>query len=99
CPCAFRRPDRQRGRQGTGARVGREGIRLAEECKRRSRGEIEMNPAKSKADNPYVAAFEQAATFRNTEPSWLREVREASFARFNQVGYPTVNEEEWKYTN
>ena len=58
-----------------------------------------MNPAKSKADNPYVAAFEQAASFRSDEPAWLRELREASFARFNEVGYPTVNEEEWKYTN
>jgi Fe-S cluster assembly protein SufD len=58
-----------------------------------------MNPARSKADNSYVAAFEQSASFRNNEPSWLREIREASFARFSEVGYPTVKEEEWKYTN
>ena len=55
-----------------------------------------MNPVKTKA-NPYVAAFHQATSFRNDEPAWLREVREASFSRFNEVGFPTVNEEEWKY--
>jgi Fe-S cluster assembly protein SufD len=58
-----------------------------------------MNPVKTKADNPYVAAFHQATSFRKDEPAWLREVRQASFSRFNEIGFPTVNEEEWKYTN
>jgi Fe-S cluster assembly protein SufD len=58
-----------------------------------------MNPAKTKADNAYVAAFHQAADFRGDEPAWLREFRESSLARFNEVGFPTVNDEEWKYTN
>jgi len=58
-----------------------------------------MHPVKTKADNPYVAAFHQATSFRNDEPAWLRDVRESSFSRFNEVGFPTVTEEEWKYTN
>ena len=35
----------------------------------------------------------------NAEPSWLRRMREDSFAHFERVGFPSVKEEEWKYTN
>ena len=35
----------------------------------------------------------------NAEPSWLRRMREDSFAHFERVGFPTVREEDWKYTN
>ena len=50
-----------------------------------------------KEDNAYVAAFKQAV--RHDEPAWLRNYREASLAQFKEAGFPTVNEEEWKYTN
>jgi len=30
--------------------------------------------------------------------SWLRRTREAALERFAQVGFPTVRDEEWKYT-
>jgi Fe-S cluster assembly protein SufD len=33
------------------------------------------------------------------EPDWLRRARLDSFAHFEQVGFPTVKEEDWKYTN
>jgi Fe-S cluster assembly protein SufD len=58
-----------------------------------------MHPVQTKSDNAYAAAFQQAAESRSSEPEWLRGLREASFARFNEVGFPTVHEEEWKYTN
>lgn len=58
-----------------------------------------MKPAQTKADNPYAAAFQQATSLRHDEPVWLREFRETSLARFNEIGFPTINEEEWKYTN
>src|ERR1700674_3238293 len=35
----------------------------------------------------------------NAEPSWLRRMREDSFAHFERTGFPSVKEEEWKYTN
>jgi Fe-S cluster assembly protein SufD len=47
----------------------------------------------------YGSAFDDAVTRRAGEPSWLRDFRETSFARFQAVGFPTVAEEEWKYTN
>jgi Fe-S cluster assembly protein SufD len=30
---------------------------------------------------------------------WLKRLRLEALARFEQLGFPTVNEEEWKYTN
>jgi Fe-S cluster assembly protein SufD len=32
-------------------------------------------------------------------PRWLRDLREASFARFCEVGFPTVRDEDWRFTN
>jgi len=33
------------------------------------------------------------------EPLWLRELRGRSFDQFERVGFPRVEQEEWKYTN
>ena len=33
------------------------------------------------------------------DPLWLRELRGRSFDRFERVGFPGVEQEEWKYTN
>ena len=35
----------------------------------------------------------------SAEPSWLRRMREDSFAQFERTGFPSVKEEEWRYTN
>jgi Fe-S cluster assembly protein SufD len=32
-------------------------------------------------------------------PAWIRERREQAAARFAQVGYPTVRQEDWRFTN
>ena len=31
--------------------------------------------------------------------SWLQRLRENAMARFEEVGFPTTKDEEWKYTN
>ena len=31
--------------------------------------------------------------------SWLRRLRESAMARFEEIGFPTTKDEEWKYTN
>ena len=41
--------------------------------------------------------FEKTAAGR--ELSWLRELREKSFARFCQAGFPTTRDEDWRFTN
>jgi Fe-S cluster assembly protein SufD len=35
----------------------------------------------------------------NGSPRWLGELRQKAWRRFNDLGIPTVKEEEWKYTN
>jgi Fe-S cluster assembly protein SufD len=53
-----------------------------------------------KEDNAYADAFRRLPETRNgAEPSWLRSMRENAFECFEQVGFPTVQHEEWKYTN
>lgn len=32
-------------------------------------------------------------------PSWLQELREAAFARFCEVGFPTTRDEDWRFTS
>lgn len=52
-----------------------------------------------KEANAYTAAFAESKAHREQEPSWLRAFRESSFERFQAVGFPSVDEEEWKYTS
>ena len=32
-------------------------------------------------------------------PAWLKERRDQASRRFEQVGYPTVRHEDWRFTN
>src|SRR5258705_757456 len=49
-------------------------------------------------ENKYQAAFH---TLRQTSPaaSWVELVRGSAMDRFELLGFPSVKEEEWKYTN
>lgn len=59
-----------------------------------------MSVELAKSGNEYEAAFrELLAKSNETEPSWLTKRREQAFAQFERAGFPTVREEEWKYTN
>jgi Fe-S cluster assembly protein SufD len=49
--------------------------------------------------NVYDAAFRELLRQQASEPAWLRRAREDAFAEFDRVGFPTVREEDWKYTN
>ena len=54
----------------------------------------------TKEENAYATAFREAMRQRATvEPSWLRQLREESFDKFESSGFPAVQLEEWKYTN
>jgi Fe-S cluster assembly protein SufD len=51
-------------------------------------------------ENKYATAFREGMQdLRADEPSWLRRLREKSFERFERIGFPGVENEEWKYTN
>lgn len=45
----------------------------------------------------YGAAFR--TSLAREKNKWLREIREKAFGFFTEYGFPTVQNEEWKYTN
>lgn len=47
----------------------------------------------------YAAAFRSTLNLQKDEPAWLRRAREDAFAQFERIGFPTVHDEDWKYTN
>ena len=49
----------------------------------------------------YLEAFlqlQQQSPVHRQEP-WFRGVREGAFTRFCQLGFPTVHDENWRFTN
>jgi len=46
----------------------------------------------------YAAQFD-ALKKQQSEPHWLRTLREAAFAEFLQKGFPTTRDEDWQFTN
>jgi Fe-S cluster assembly protein SufD len=46
---------------------------------------------------PFVDRFSRLAT--EQQPSWLLALRQAGLARFAQAGFPTVQHEDWRFTN
>ena len=54
----------------------------------------------TKEQSTFGAAFRAAAEgARGGVPSWLAQLREREFERFEELGFPTVEQEDWKYTN
>lgn len=51
-----------------------------------------------KTENSYQAAFRNVRTLSPTV-AWLEMVRGSAMDRFEQLGFPSVTDEEWKYTN
>ena len=47
----------------------------------------------------FQAHFDQANEQAGTAPAWLSTLRQRSFDRFNELGYPTTKDEEWRFTN
>ncbi len=49
----------------------------------------------------YEADFRQLQESRSSDPDWLKELRNAAFARFQEIGFPVARKgnEQWKYTD
>jgi Fe-S cluster assembly protein SufD len=47
----------------------------------------------------YLDAFTTLSSRAKTQPAWLRELRDRSFARFCAMGFPTTRDEDWRFTN
>lgn len=50
-------------------------------------------------ENSYQGAFQSLEETAGQTPNWLARLRESAMDRFEQLGFPSVKEEEWKYTN
>jgi Fe-S cluster assembly protein SufD len=59
------------------------------------------HPSPQPATAPYLdqfkALFESEA--RRAKPGWLLPLREAGLARFAELGFPTLQQEDWRFTN
>jgi Fe-S cluster assembly protein SufD len=51
-----------------------------------------------KTENTYQAAF-RGVQESSPAVAWLEIVRSSAMERFDQLGFPSVKDEEWKYTN
>lgn len=52
------------------------------------------------ARDAYLSDFGAfAKDVEGTEPTWLTQVRKAAISRFRELGFPTIKDEEWKYTS
>src|SRR2546422_10457057 len=48
----------------------------------------------------YAPAFKAfAGNGAGAAPPWLHEIREGAIARFTELGFPTMKQEEWRFTS
>ena len=52
----------------------------------------------AEARDRYLAAFEEAMDGKG-RPAWLRRLRDEAKERFLAAGFPSVKNEDWKYTS
>ena len=57
-----------------------------------------MNNGGMKQSEPYLEKFEKFER-EGKQPSWVFPLRKAGIARFAELGFPTVNDEDWRFTN
>ena len=61
--------------------------------------DLSISKPKSQKEN-YLSTFEsfEKGIDRKT-PAWIHQVRKSAIDRFRTLGFPTMREENWKYTN
>src|SRR5438876_11705616 len=53
-----------------------------------------------KQTDPYVEQFERwIEPSAGQNPPWLFPIRKAGLARFAELGFPTLKDEDWRFTN
>lgn len=59
------------------------------------------SPADNNGTEPVVRKFSQweAAAGASAQPRWLAPVRKAGLASFAEQGFPTLHDEDWRFTN
>ncbi|MGH7993019.1 MAG: Fe-S cluster assembly protein SufD, partial [Limisphaerales bacterium] len=54
--------------------------------------------ASAKDAEPFLEKFRRFES-EPRQPSWLLPLRKAGMARFAEIGFPTVHDEDWRFTN
>ena len=65
-------------------------------------GAIKTMSTVRKAEDRYVESFNQFDAKRGAAgngPEWLRSIRRAAIAHFSELGFPTLHDEDWRFTN
>src|SRR5580765_711221 len=53
-----------------------------------------------KQTDPYLQKFERfESEAAGKHPSWLFPIRKAGISRFAELGFPTLRDEDWRFTN
>src|SRR5712664_4229525 len=53
-----------------------------------------------KETDPYLLEFERFdKAGAGARPSWVYPIRKAGIARFAELGFPTLRDEDWRFTN
>jgi Fe-S cluster assembly protein SufD len=50
-------------------------------------------------DNAFLNAFDRFEFGGGGKPDWFVPIRKAAIARFAEMGFPTLRDEEWRFTN
>jgi Fe-S cluster assembly protein SufD len=59
--------------------------------------QLMANPAMNETD-PYLEKFERFEK-QAKQPAWVFPLRKAGIARFAELGFPTLQQEDWRFTN
>jgi len=58
---------------------------------------VATETARTELERSFLESFREKRSPR--DPQWLVEIRRAAWERLREIGFPTVREEDWKYTN
>jgi len=53
----------------------------------------------TKPESSFREMFARSAARRSKEPAWLARLRDRGMLRFEELGFPTIHDEEWRFTN
>ena len=59
--------------------------------------QLMADPAMKETD-PYLESFERFEE-QAKQPAWAFPLRKAGIARFAELGFPTLQQEDWRFTN
>ncbi|HET9886744.1 MAG TPA: hypothetical protein VFR10_04465, partial [bacterium] len=52
----------------------------------------------TKPESSFRELYDRMAAKRQ-EPVWLARLRDRGMQRFDELGFPTIHDEEWRFTN